>query len=83
MVNYTLGYHAMRLAGARYMRRMRDILDEVEKEGETDPDKLIACTYLKGIYDMAVLYLRVTDGVDMAACLREIDGRVDEMLSGG
>ena len=82
MTQYGLGYQAIKLAGARYLKRMRETFAESKKAGEADLNHLLACTYMRGIYDLAALYIRVTAGTSMADCLREIDEHVDAYLSG-
>lgn len=81
--NYALGNMAVSLAGSRYLGELKRLIGKHEEEGSPTLDDVLASTYLRGIYDMACLYLGTTNGDDLADHLKRIDARVMTYESGG
>lgn len=81
--NYALGNMAVSLAGSRYLGELKRLISESEKSDSVTLSNLLASTYLRGVYDMACLYLGTTNGDDLADHLKRIDARVMTYESGG
>ena len=66
---------SMNLAGDRYRLRMLEIMSDKPSVG-----KLLAATYLKGLYDISCMHASVMQGGEMAPWLQRIDAQVIEYL---
>ena len=82
MANHAMGHVAVLVAAARYLARMRELREEVERGEVTNHDAVLAMTYLLGLCDMASLYVNATEHGSAADDIRAIDDKIDSLKSG-
>ena len=77
---------AMLLATNRYRWRLTEMLEGIGDDGSVTDGELLAATYLKGVYDMGLLYAAVVIGEDdnpIAKHIEKIDMSVESYLASG
>lgn len=81
--NYSLGNMAVSLSGSRYLGELQRITKQAQDSDSVSLNDVLASTYLRGLHDMACLYLGVTSGDNLADHLKRIDARIMSYETGG